>query len=66
MSNISYVAHMQSDALGWARLGLGLGYLTRIKEVRLFKQLFYRELQCGKCPRHKCKKHFKDIIKKQP
>ena len=34
-----------------------------MKDVRLPQQLFDRELQCGKCPREKTKKRFKDIVK---
>ena len=35
-----------------------------MEEIRLPKQLFYGVLQHDKCPRHKPKKHFKDVIKK--
>ena len=40
-------------------------HLTKTEDARLPKQLFYVELQRGKCLRHKHKKCFKDVVKKQ-
>ena len=34
-----------------------------MNDVRLNKQLFYRELQLGRRPRHEFKGGFKDIVK---
>ena len=39
------------------------GHLFRIADIRLPKQLFYKELQHSRYPRHKPKKCFKDVIK---
>ena len=41
-------------------------HFTKMEDVRLPKQLFYRELQHSRHPRHKLKKHFRDFIKNNP
>ena len=45
------------NQLRWA------GHVVRMDDNRIPKQCFYGELVCGKRPRHKPKKRFKDCIK---
>ena len=39
------------------------GQITRMQKVKLLKQLFNRELQHVRCPKHKPERCFKDVVK---